>query len=90
MLTATALAFAVNVAGAAFNWIFQRVGRVGTQIVIFVFALVAALWYTYSTSFPGVSQYLQITLVIFSLAVTFYEVLLGYFPAFKGPTTPSA
>lgn len=87
MLTATALAFAVNVGGAVFNWIFKEVGRVGTQIVLFALALIAAFWYTYGANFPGIGNYLGIALTIFSLAVTFYEVLLRYFPMFSGPTT---
>jgi hypothetical protein len=89
MLTAAALAFAVNLGGAIFNWIFQKVGRVGTQIVLFVLATAAALWYTYGSQFPGLGQLLQMALVIFSLAVAFYEVLLKYFPMFSGPTTTS-
>lgn len=86
MLTATALAFAVNIAGALFNWIFQKAGRVTTQVVIFSFALIAALYARYGSALPSLQEWVQTAIVIFSLAVSFYEVILNYFPAFSGPT----
>lgn len=87
MLTAAALAFVINIAGAAFNWIYKEAGRFTTQVVLFMVALIAAGWYTYGNNFPGIGMYLGIALTIFSLAVTFYEVLLKYFPLFSGPNS---
>lgn len=85
MLTAAALAFAVNLAGAVFNWVFQKAGRLTTQVVIFALALLAAVYYQYFADIPSVSNAVQIAIVIFSMAVSFYEVLLKYSPVFSGP-----
>lgn len=85
MLTAAALAFLVNIGGALFNWIFQRAGRTATQVVIFALALIAAVYWQYSAAVPAVQNVVAAAILLFSLAVTFYEVLLGYFPLFKGP-----
>lgn len=88
MLTAAALVFLINVGTAVFNWLFQRVGRFGTQVFIFALALIAALYWQYGTQFPSLQGYVQAAIVLFSLAVAFYEVLLRYFPAFSGPQEP--
>lgn len=85
MITAAALAFLVNVGGAVFNWIFQKAGRLTTQIVIFALALCAALYFQYGSLYPTLKETVQTAIVIFSLAVAFYEVILRYFPAFSGP-----
>ena len=85
MLTAAALAFIINVATAVFNWVFQKVGRVGTQVFIFVLALGAAAYSQYGSQFPTFQNDLTAAIVLFSLAVAFYEVILKYFPAFSGP-----
>ena len=44
MLTAAALAFLLNIAGGVFNWIFQKAGRLTTQVVLFALALIGAGW----------------------------------------------
>lgn len=88
MLTAAALAFAVNVGGAVFNWIFQRAGRLTTQIVLFVIAIAAAAYWQYHGLVPGLESLVSGALILFSMAVAFYEVLLKYFPAFSGPSQP--
>ncbi len=82
MLTAAGLAFLVNVGGAAFNWLFARVGRIGTQVAIFILALAAAIYWQYGAAYSYIAQ---AAIVLFSMAVAFYEVLLRYFPAFSGP-----
>lgn len=85
MLTATALAFMVNIAGAAFNWLYQKSGRVTTQVVIFMLALIAAVYYQYLAHIPGIQEAVQMAIILFSMAVAFYEVILRYFPFFSGP-----
>ena len=85
MLTVSALAFLINIGTAVFNWIFQKVGRVGTQIFIFVLALGGAAYAQYGSAFPTFQSYLTAAVILFSLSVAFYEVLLRYFPAFSGP-----
>lgn len=92
MLTAAALAFAINIGGGIFNWIFQKAGRLATQATIFVLALLAAVYWQYHGLVPGLADVITGAIVLFSMAVAFYEVLLGYFPAFAGPTdkVPSA
>lgn len=88
MLTAAALAFAVNIGGAVFNWIFQKAGRVTTQVVIFTLAVIAAIATEYGSAIPHFQDVLTGAIVLFSMAVAFYEVILGYFPLFAGPTNP--
>lgn len=82
MLTAAALALLVNVATGIFNWMFAKVGRVGTQIFIFVIALFAALYWQYGQAY---SEIVQTAIILFCMAVGFYEAILQYFPIFKGP-----
>ncbi len=85
MLTAAGLAFLVNIGGAIFNWIYKKAGRFTTQCVIFALALLAALWFQYSAGYPQLQGILTSAVVLFSMAVAFYEVILGYFPVFSGP-----
>lgn len=85
MLTAASLAFIVNIGGAVFNWIFRKAGRRVTQIVIFLIALFAATYYQYGAQFPVFQSAVAGAIVLFSMAVAFYEVLLKYFPLFAGP-----
>lgn len=85
MLTAAALAFVINIGGAVFNWIFQKVGRIGTQVFIFALALIGAVYWQYGQTMPGLSDIIQAAVVLFSMAVAFYEVILKYFPTFSGP-----
>lgn len=89
MLTVSALAFLVNIGGAIFNWTYKEAGRVWTQVIIFALALIAALWYLYQGLVPNLQSYLTAAVGVFCLAVAFYEVILGYFPAFSGNTTPA-
>jgi hypothetical protein len=89
MLTAAALAFLVNIGGAVFNWVFKKVGRGVTQGVIFALALIAAVYWQYGSAFPTLQNYISVAVVIFSMAVAFYEVILRYFPTFSGPTIPT-
>ena len=85
MLTVSALAFLINVGTAVFNWVFQKVGRVGTQVFIFALALAGAAYAQYGSAFPTFQNELAAAVILFSLAVAFYEVLLRYFPLFSGP-----
>lgn len=85
MLTAAALTFAVNVATAVLKWLTGRIGKLGTQIVVFALALVAALFWTYQEQVPGLAAVIAAAIGIFSMAVAFYEVVLSRIPFFKGP-----
>lgn len=86
MFTAAALTLIVNVATSLLKWSYDRVGKVGSQIIVFVFALVAALFWTYQAQVPGLVEYAKATIGIFCLAVAFYEVILSRIAFFKGPT----
>ncbi len=85
MLTGAALALAINVLTAVFNWVYQKAGRVVTQVFIFVLALIGAAYWQYHGLLPGVAALIAGAVAIFSLAVAFYEVILSYFPLFTGP-----
>lgn len=87
MLTAAALSFLVNVATSLLQWVMGKFGRVATQVVVFVLALVAALFVHFDFFTPGIKAYFLTAVAIFVVAVTFYEVVLQYFPFFKGPST---
>jgi hypothetical protein len=85
MLTVTALAFLTTVVGGVLNWVYKTAGRLTTQVILFVAALIFALWETYGSNFPNIGTWLGQAVVIFSMAVAAYEVILHYFPAFSGP-----
>lgn len=86
LLTAAALTFVVNLATAVFKWMFGKIGQTGTQAVVFVLALVAALFVHFDFFTPGIKEWIITGGAIFSVAVTFYEVVLSKFDFFKGPT----
>lgn len=78
MFTTAALAVLVSVGTTIFKWFYSKVGRVGTQIVVFILALIGALYYSYQGTVPGLRTYFENAVTIFCVAVAFYEVLLGY------------
>jgi hypothetical protein len=85
MITAAALAFAVNVANAVIRWAFGRFGKLATQVLVFVLATVAAVLWYYRLQIPGLLDLAKTVAIIFSLNVAFYEVALSRLSFFKGP-----
>ena len=85
MITAVALTFVVNVATAVFKWLFVKVGRVGTQAIVFVLACVAALFIHFDFFTADIKTYLMTAGAVFSAAVALYEVVLSRFAFFQGP-----
>lgn len=85
MLTAAALTFGINIATAALQWITTKFGRVTTQVVVFVLALLAATFVHFDFFGTGLKEWLLTAAAIFSASVTFYELVLQYIPFFQGP-----
>lgn len=84
MVTATAIVFAVNVLTSILKrWIYPRFGALGVQATAFILAFIAAIYVTWKSAVPGLEAYVINGLMVFSLAVTFYEVVLSHLPVFK-------
>lgn len=87
MLTAAAVIFAVNILTSFIKrWVKPNWGNVGVQVVVFVLAVLGALYATYKGQFPELRVWAEATLGVFSLSVAFYEVILSHIPLFKGDT----
>lgn len=85
MLTTASIVFAVNVLSSILKRVVApKWGTFGTQVVVFVLALIGALYFTLQGSFPGIVDWVKQGLQIFALAVTLYEVILSRIPLFKG------
>lgn len=86
MITATALVFVVNVITAVVKrWIYPTFGATGVQAIAFLAATIGALYAVYGGNYPGLVELVSAGLGVFSLAVTFYEVILSKFDIFKQP-----
>ena len=78
--------FAINIVTSIVKrWIFPKWGAIGTQVFAFGLALIGAVYWTYSSQVPGLEAIVASAIGLFSLAVTFYEVILQHIPLFKGP-----
>lgn len=84
MITIGAITFAINVAVSILKrWIYPKYGKLGVQVSAFVISLIAALYISYRDQFPGLEEFVIAALALFSLTVTFYEVVLEKISWFK-------
>lgn len=89
-MTGTALVIVINVFTSIIKqWIYPKFGRVGVQIVAFVLALIGSAYYIYLKNIVSIETFVAGALTLFSLAVTFYEVILQYVPFFQAPDVNS-
>ena len=85
LLTAAAITFLINVfTSLVKDWIYPKFGAFGVQIFVFILAIVGSLYVLYEGFYPGFKKTIEAAALIFSTAITFYEVLLKYIPWFKG------
>lgn len=85
MLTAAAVILVINVASSILKrWIYPKFGRTGVQVTVYAISLIGALYYSFSGQIEGLKKIVEASLSIFSLSVTFYEVVLSRFRWFKG------
>lgn len=89
MITGIALTFLINIVTAVLKWVTGKIGRTGTQIVVFVLALAAAAFVRFGSYIPNLETYIATAVALFSAAVAFYEVVLTYIPFFQGPKDTS-
>jgi len=83
-MTELAIVFLVNaVTSFLKGYIYPRFGKAGVHVLIFISALVGALYVTYGNQYMSLQQIVAEAIGLFALAVAFYEVLLQYFPMFK-------
>lgn len=76
ILSASALAVLVNLfTYLTSTYIVPRWGKTGVQAIVAFFALASALYFTYLQYLPSVKSFLTAAVAIFSLAVSFYEVI---------------
>jgi len=84
ILSAAALAFIVNIlTSVSKNWIRPKFGVLGVHIVAFILATIGAVYFVYGGNYPGLMNVIGAGGVIFSMAVTFYEVILHRITVFK-------
>lgn len=57
------------------KYIFPRWGKTGVQCIVGFFALVGALYLSYSQYLPGLKEIVVALVGIYSVAVTLYETL---------------
>ncbi len=85
-MTEASLVLAVTVLTSIIKrWVYPKYGRIGTQVLAFALATIGATYYVYAKNIPGLQEIVTAAITLFSLSVAFYEVLLQYIPAFKGP-----
>lgn len=88
MITTAAIVFAVNILASFLKRsITPKWGIIGTQVTVFILALIGALYYTFSGVYPGLQAWVVQGLEIFAISVAFYEVILSKIPVFKGSPT---
>lgn len=86
-ISAAASAFAVTLLGSILKrWIYPKFGKFGVQVSIFILAAIAAWFVIYGQHIANLMTLATGALAIFSLSVTFYEVLLSRIDFFKVTT----
>lgn len=87
MLPAVAITFIINIATSFLKKVaFPRVGKVGVHIILFICAMIGAAYYTYLQHIASFKIVVENALALFAMAITLYEVILGYFPIFDSKT----
>ena len=88
-ISAAAIAFAVNVVSSLMKtFIYPRFGKLGVQIFAFILASVGSWFFIYGQHIASLATFATSALAIFSLSVTFYEVILSRLDVFKVKTAP--
>lgn len=83
-ITMAAVAFAVNLLTSIVKkYVYPRYGKVGVQFVAFALAFIGAWYFIYGQQIESLSKFVVSALGIFSMSVTFYEVILQNLPWFK-------
>lgn len=86
LISAAALVFGINILTSLIKrWVYPTFGAFGVQVVAFALAMIGTLYVLYGGQYPGLVQLVAAAGLIFSTAVTFYEVILQHIPAFQGP-----
>lgn len=84
-LTVAAITFAVNILTSLLKgFVYPKFGKLGVQVVAFVLAAIGAWYFIYGQHIASLASFVVAALAIFSLSVTFYEVILQHLPWFKG------
>lgn len=87
LLTTGALALVVNALTSLFkNFVYPRFGKFGVQVASFVIALLLAWLVLYGSHIASLWNILVAGGILFSTAVTFYEVILQRIDLFKVKT----
>lgn len=79
-----AIIFLVNVFSSFLKrWIYPKYGATGIQVTVFVLALIGSIYLSFRDSISGLREVVEGALVIFSIAVSFYEVILSKLTWFR-------
>ena len=88
MLTATAIVAGINILTEVLKkFIYPRFGAFGVQMVAYILAFIAAVYIIYGGNIPGIKEVLVAAGLLFSTAITVYEVLLKNIPYFGSVKT---
>jgi predicted PurR-regulated permease PerM len=86
-LSAAAIAFVVNVLVSLLKrFVYPRFGSFGVHVVAFILAMIGAWYWIYGQNIESIATFVAGAFGIFSLAVTFYEVILKHIGFFKVKT----
>ena len=84
-MTEAGIILLVNIVTSFFKrWVYPKWGKLGVQAVVFVFALIGAVYYMYLKDLHGVAEFVGNATAMFCMAVALYEVILQRFSLFKG------
>lgn len=85
-MTDVALIFIINALSSFLKkWVYPKFGKVGVQVLIFGLAVLGAIYWTYGQNVLGIKEVVVAAIGLFSLSVTFYEVILSHLAVFKQP-----
>jgi len=88
MISSVGIALLINVLTSIFKrFVYPKFGRIGVQIVVFILALIGAVYITYGQQIAELKTIVTSAITLFTTAVVFYEVILQYIPTFKQETT---
>lgn len=84
-MTEIALIFLINAVSSLLKkWVYPKFGKIGVQVVVFIAAVIGALYYTYGKG-TQIEEIVAITIALFSSSVAIYEVILSNLKVFKIP-----
>ena len=84
-MTPLLIVFAVNALTSFFKrFVEPHFGRLGVHIVLFAAAAIGTAYYMFLQNLEGWDTFVSGTIAFVAASITLYELILSYFPMFKG------